>query len=240
MSHINKKRPNTRLQIIQLAAKCFIEDGYTATTVKGIAKELDLSPGNITFYFPSKEHMLAVLVDELFDFQNLLMEQEAAEGASSLLAYCLELTTIAAVCEENPVAKDFYFSAYTSPMTLELIRENDTEKTRSVFERYQPDWKESDWRAIENIVSGIEYATIATSEKDTPLPKQIECALDAIMRLYGVPAELRKQKIEKVLALDYRALGRRILGDFRAYIEKVNEDNLKKAVRAKRSRRKTV
>ena len=240
MPHINKKRPNTRLQIIQYAAKCFIEEGYSKTTVKGIANELDLSPGNITFYFPSKEHMLAILVDELFDFQNLLMEQEAAEGTSSLLAYCLELTTIASACEENEVIRDFYTSAYKSAMTLELIRDNDTEKTKSVFGEFRPDWNDDEWRAAENIVSGIEYATITTSEIYTPLEKQIEKALDTIMLIYGVPDGLRKQKIGKVLALDYRALEQRILGDFRAYIEKVNEDNLKKAVRARRSRRKTV
>ena len=234
MPHINKKRPNTRLQIIQLAAKWFIEEGYTATTIKGIANELDLSPGNITFYFPSKEHMLSVLVDELFDYQNLLMDREAAEGASSLLAYCLELTTIAAACEDNAVARDFFMAAYTSPMTLALIRENDTAKTRAVFGEFRPEWGEGEWRATENVVSGIEYATIATSERDIPLPKQIEKALDSIMLLYGVPEELRQRKIEKVLALDYRTLGGRILGDFRAYIEKVNEENLKNAARAKK------
>ena len=48
--------------------------------------------------------------------------------------------------------------------------------------------------------------------------------------LYGVPQELRKMKIEKVLAMDYRALGRRILAGFKEYIEKVNEQNLKNAV----------
>ena len=234
MSHINKKRPNTRLQIIQHAAKCFIEDGYSKTTVKGIAKDLDLSPGNITFYFPSKEHMLAVLVDELFDFQNIMMEHEAAEGASSLLSYCLELTAIASVCEESEVARDFYTASYISPLTLGLIRANDTEKTGSVFGEYRPEWDEDEWRATENIVSGIEYATISTREEDTPLPKQIEKTLDAIMLLYGVPDEVRKRKIEKVLALDYRALGRRILREFRAYIEKVNEENLKNAARAKK------
>ena len=73
MSHINKKRPNTRLQIIQLAAKMFIEEGYDATSLSKIAKILDLSTGNITFYFKSKEHLLAVLVNELFDFQNLMI-----------------------------------------------------------------------------------------------------------------------------------------------------------------------
>lgn len=236
MPHINKKRPNTRLQIIRLAAHLFIEEGYSATTVGKIAKTLDLSPGNITFYFPSKEHLLAVLVDEMFDFQEWLMEYEAKEGASSLLSYCLELTSIAAACEEDEVARDFFASSYSSEMILDMIRENDTEKTKRVFGEYRPEWSDEEWRATENIVSGIEFATIMTCEVDTPLDKQIEKALDSILMLYGVPEELRRQKIEKVLAMDYRHIGRRILQGFKEYIDKVNEENLKEARKASKKK----
>lgn len=238
MPHINKKRPNTRLQIIQLAAHLFILEGYSKTTINRIAKELDVSPGNITFYFPSKDHLLAELVNELFDFQDILMVKEAAEGKSSLLSYCLELTSIAAICEEDEVTRDFFKSSYSSGLILDLIRRNDTEKTKNVFGEFRPEWTDAEWIATENIVSGIEYATIMTCEADTPLPMQIEKALDAIMLLYGVPEELRRAKIEKVLAMDYRALGRRILSEFKEYIDKVNEENLKKSLSDRRSRHK--
>ena len=40
------------------------------------------------------------------------MEKETTGGKSSLLAYLLELATMASVCDENSVAKDFYISAY--------------------------------------------------------------------------------------------------------------------------------
>lgn len=233
MAHINKQRPNTRLQIIQLAAHHFVEQGYSNTSAKKLAAELDLSPGNITFYFPSKDHLLAVVVDELFDFQNIMMEQAAEEGKSSLLAYCLELTAMAAICEESEVARDFYVSSYSSELTLELIRKNDTEKTKAVFGEFCPDWTDEQWAATENVVSGIEYATIITNEADTPLSMQIERALNSIMLIYGVPEELRKVKIQKVLDMDYRALGRRILAEFKEYIKKINEENLKEAIRNK-------
>ncbi len=232
MPHINRMRPNTKLEIIKLAAHLFIEEGYSKTTFARVARELDLSTGNITFYFPSKDHLLAVLVDELFAFQTWLMEYEAKEGASSLLSYCLELTSIAAACEEDEVAKDFFSSAYSSPMILDLIRENDTEKTKAVFGSFRPEWSDEDWRATENIVSGIEYATIMTCENDTPLSIQIEKALDSILMLYGVPEELRRQKIDKVLAMDYRGIGKRILNGFKEYIDKVNDENLKEARKA--------
>ena len=234
MSPTYSKSTNTRLLIIQRAARLFITEGYSRTSISRIARELDISLGNITFYFPTKEHLLAVLVDELIDFQKLIMEREAQEGKSSLLAYCLELTAMAAICEESDIARDFYASSYASPLTLAIIRENDTEKTRAVFGEYLPEWDDMEWEATENIVSGIEYATIMTREENTPLPLQIQKTLDTILYLYGVPKELRDRKIEKVLSLDYRALGRRILGSFREYIDKVNEKNLKRATRKKR------
>ena len=229
MSHIHKKRPNTRLQIIQLAARLFIDEGYQNTSIAKLAKILDLSPGNITFYFKSKEHMLAVLVDEQIDFQRLMMEQAADEGTSSLLAYCLELAAMAAICEEDAAAKEYFTAAYTSGLTLKLIRKSDTEKTKAVFGNYCPHWTQELWAATENIASGIEYATIMTKETEIPLPMQIERALNSIMLLYDVPEDLRRSKIQKVLSMDYRALGRKILADFKQYISEVNEQNLKNA-----------
>ena len=229
MSHINKKRPNTRLQIIQLAAKLFIDEGCQNTSIAKLAKILDLSPGNITFYFKSKEQLLAVLVDEQIDFQRLMMEQAANEGTSSLLSYCLELAAMASICEEDDAAKEYFASAYTSDLTLKLIRKSDTEKTKAVFGNYCPNWTQEQWAATENIVSGIEYATIMTKETEISLPLQIERALNSILLLYAVPEDQRRSKIQKVLSMDYRALGRTILADFKQYISEVNEQNLKNA-----------
>jgi AcrR family transcriptional regulator len=226
MSHINKKRPNTRQQIIQVAAKLFIDEGFQNTSIGKIAKILDLSPGNITFYFKSKDHLLAELVNEQISFQQLMMEQTANEGTSSLLSYCLELTVMASICEEDAASKDYYASVYTAALTLKQIRQSDTEKTKAVFGDFCPDWSQQQWEATENIVSGIEYATIMTDEADIPLAVQIEKALNSILLLYGVPENLRHEKIQKVLSMDYRALGRKILTDFKQYMSEVNEQKL--------------
>lgn len=234
MAQIYNKHPNARGLIVQEAARMFVEEGYSKSSINRIAKNLALSPGHVTFYFPTKEHLLAVLVDEMFDYQRLMMEQEALEGKSSLLAYCLELTAISAVCEESEVARDFYASAYASALTLARIRANDAEKTRDIFIPFHPDWTEEQWLATENIVSGIEYATIMTRESDTPLKVQIEKTLDTILYLFGVPEETRKMKIEKVLAMDYRRLGHSLLLGFPEYVAKVNAELLKEKKKKKK------
>ena len=130
-----------RLDIIQCATTMFLERGYTASSTKQIADELDIGTGNLTYYFPTKEHLLAVLVDELHGFHSILADRCAAEGRSSLLSYCLELAVIAAACNESDAARDFYSSCYASPLTLELIRKKDTERTMDIFGAYQPKWK---------------------------------------------------------------------------------------------------
>ena len=227
MGNIYKKLPNARGTIVQEAARMFIEEGYTKSSINRLSKNLALSPGHITFYFPTKEHLLAVLVEEMIEYQRIMMEREISEGKSSLLAYCLELTAIAAVCDESEVARDFYASAYASSLTLARIRANDAEKTRVVFLPFHPEWTEQEWIATENIVSGIEYATIMTHETETPLEVQIEKTLDTILYLFGVPEETRRMKIEKVLAMDYRNLGHRLLLGFPEHVAKVTEEGAK-------------
>ena len=216
----------TKAEIVRVATEQFLRKGYTCTTVKAISDMLGISTGHVTFYYPTKEHLLAVLVDMLCDFQWKLMEQSGAEGESQLKGICLELTAMAAMCEENEVAKDFYISAYTHAMTLEIIRRNDMERAKSVFSQYRPDWTEMQFAEAEVLVSGIEYATLMATADSPPLDVRIGGALYQIMSIYYVPEEMRSQLVEDVLRQDYRGIGRRILKEFIDYIDQVNEQTL--------------
>lgn len=222
MARINRSTL-TKLEIVQAATRNFLENGYTNTSVKMICNELNMSTGNLTFYFPTKEHLLAALVELLCDFQWKMMEKEAKEGYSSVMAMCLELTAIAVMCEEDEIAKDFYVSAYSSPISLEIIRRNDGERVKEVFREYCPDWTDTQFAEAEILVSGIEYATLMTTGDSVSLETRIAGALNNILGIFGVPEETRKLKIERVLDLDYRKIGRRVLKDFKKYVEESNE-----------------
>ena len=146
----------TRSEIVRVAANCFLNGGYTKTTVNSMCKKLNMSPGNMTFHFPTKEHMLAELVEMLCKYQWKMMEDEATDGHSSIMAICLELLTIASACEQDEVAKDFFLSSYRSEMCMEHIRKNDTDRAKEVFQEYCPDWTEEYFSEAETLVSGIE------------------------------------------------------------------------------------
>ena len=157
------------------------------------------------------------------------MEKVTTDGKSSLLAYLLELATIASVCDENPVAKDFYISAYTHSLPLKIIRESDTQKTKTVFSEYCKGWSETDFIIAENIVSGIEYSMLVTEDtEEVSLEKRIETGLDVIMKLYDVPENIRKSLLQNVLSMDYREIGRNILNEFCIYVDEKNKAQLEK------------
>ena len=222
MPRMRKESP-TRLAIIQVAIDLFFEKGFSKTTAAEVCRKADIGTGNLTFYFPTKEHILDVLVTMMCDHQWKMIEAATDEGKSSLLSYCLELATMVSISEEIPQMHDFFVSAYSHPITLENIRANDIEKMKQVFGQFCPDWTEDQYIEAESIVSGIEFATLMTTEHSAPLETRLEGALNSIMLLFGVPEELRKMKLQKVLAMDYRAIARKVFNDFKAYVSETNE-----------------
>ena len=216
----------TRNEIIRAAANSFLKNGYTKTTIATIASALKISKGNMTFYFPTKEHMLAELVDLLTRYQRKYMEDEAKEGYSSIMAMCLELLTIASACEQDEVAKDFFLSSYRSDLCMELIRKHDKERAKEVFKDYCPDWTDEYFREAESLVSGIEYATLFTTSDSAPLEVRVGGALKTILSIYNVPKEIRDRKVHEVLSMDYKALGLDTLKRFRKYVDKTTEQAL--------------
>ena len=230
MAH-KRKTNTTKLEIIQVASRLFLDHGYSKTTVKSIADELDISTGHLMFYFPTKEHLLSVLVHMLCDFQWKTMQTMVEEGNTSLMALCLELATMAVMCEEDETAKDLYLSAYTHPLTLEIIRKNDAQRAKLVFAEHCPHWEHHHFVEAEIIVSGIEYTTLMTAGEPVSVDIRIAGALNTILRTYQVPEETRRMKIQRVLEMDYRALGRRILQDFKDYVEETNENAFEELLR---------
>lgn len=215
-----KRRANgTKTDIISTAVRLFLEKGYSATSPKAICDTLNLSTGNLTYYFQTKEHLLAVLVQMLCDFQWQQLQEVVEEGHTSLLAVCLELTSMAAMCEEDEIASDFYRAAYSHPLTLEIIRKNDTRRARTVFGQYCPGWTEAQYAEAEILVSGIEYATLMPTELPVTLEERISGAINSILTAYNVPEPIRKEKIQKVLSLDYRSIGRKVLQSFKIYAQ---------------------
>lgn len=226
------KTQRTKYEILQCATKLFLEKGYTDAYVTTIAKTLQISTGNLTFWFPTKEHILAELIKELLAFQKQVEEKKAGEIHSLLVEYLFELAMFASVCVDNPHIKDLVVSAYIYPMSLEIIRANDTERAKKVFGAFCPEWTETEFIQAENVVSGIEYSMFMTENtQKLSFEQRVTSSMDAIMKIYEVPKELRQSIIAEVMAGDYRSKGSHVFEMFCNYVEEKNMGEVQKTAK---------
>ena len=54
----------TRRRILDHARRAFSERGVAAVPIREIARDLDLSPGNVSYHFATKEALIAALIEE--------------------------------------------------------------------------------------------------------------------------------------------------------------------------------
>lgn len=64
-----KRRPSPmKAAIIKAASELFFEIGFSKTTPNAVCEKADIGTGNLTYCFPTKEHLLATLVQMMIDY----------------------------------------------------------------------------------------------------------------------------------------------------------------------------
>ena len=118
--------------IIQIASKLYLEKGFAETSNEEICEILSISPVNLTFHYPQREHVITDFVKELCDFQWRMIDVLEHEDKSPLLALCIEFATNAAIAEESDDMRDIFISAYTHVnwQAVETTRQKMIEKSQ--------------------------------------------------------------------------------------------------------------
>ena len=94
------------------------------------------------------------------------------------------------------------------------------EEAKKLLADYCKDWTHEQFVEAEILVQGIDYATIISNEASVSLDVRISAALNQILGIYNIPDEIRKEKIDRVLAMDCHGLGKRVLAEFTEFVEK--------------------
>ena len=230
----------TKYEIIQVASEFFFDVGFSATSPKMIAQELGLSTGNITYYFPTKEHLLLVLVEMLCDFQLEMLEAEADIGIGSVASVCLETMTVAVACDESESARDFFTAAFQSELCRNYLRENHVKRAKRIFSKECECWSDSEFQEAELLVMGLQYAAIVPTNADIPLKTRIAGALNQILGIYNIDKETSQKEIEKALTRDCRGISKRVLDEFVNFVKKENEQNLEQMIKANLRKNRTT
>lgn len=73
----------TRDRIVEAADRLFYEKGYEQTSFSDLSAAVEISRGNVSFYFKTKDEILDAVIDLRLDRTRRLLEQWEAEGGRS-------------------------------------------------------------------------------------------------------------------------------------------------------------
>ncbi len=216
-----KHHEELKARILNVAAKNFLNQGYTGTTVKQLAAEAGISIGSLCNIFYTKEDILCELVSFVlcrqFSVTNKLL---AGRTEDKLLFYAAETTLQLHIVEMNENLRDVYSSAYSLPKPSAMIQQSVTAKWEEIFKEQLPSLETKDFYKLEIATGGIMrgFMTIPCNMWFT-MEEKVESFLECTFKMYDVPKEKIREAIAFVGQFDFSAIARETIEGIMIFLE---------------------
>ena len=135
MNQYQKTTEKKKQAIVQAALRLFKDKGFKETSIKSIAEAAEVSPVSIYNYFGSKDNLVALCVNDLFEE----ITQQAENILNSDLDFKTKLDHAFALCQEKMSQQ---ISAYFQDKMVEdsvfstLLTRAITAKKRDIYRAY--------------------------------------------------------------------------------------------------------
>ena len=135
MNQYQKTTEKKKQAVIQAALRLFKDKGFKETSIKSIAEVAEVSPVSIYNYFGSKDNLVALCVNDLFEE----ITQQAEDILKSNLAFNTKLDQALDLCQEKMSQQiSYYFQDKTlrDPAFSSLLTKAITAKKRDIYRTY--------------------------------------------------------------------------------------------------------
>ena len=135
MNQYQKTTEKKKQAIIQAALQLFKEKGFKDTSIKSIAEAAEVSPVSIYNYFGSKDNLVALCVNDLFEE----ITQQAEDILNSNLEFKTKLDHAFALCQEKmsqQISDYFQDKLVEDSVFSTLLTKAITAKKRDIYRAY--------------------------------------------------------------------------------------------------------
>ena len=135
MNQYQKTTEKKKQAIIQAALQLFKEKGFKETSIKSIAEAAEVSPVSIYNYFGSKDNLVALCVNDLFEE----ITQQAEDILNSNLAFNTKLDQALDLCQEEmsqQISDYFQDKMVEDSVFSTLLTKAITAKKRDIYRAY--------------------------------------------------------------------------------------------------------
>ncbi|MCD8046621.1 MAG: TetR/AcrR family transcriptional regulator [Clostridiales bacterium] len=220
-----KNHERLKEKVMLVAAKSFLEVGYSNTTLKMICAGAGLSNGSVMNLFGSKEGILCGLVELVIDAQFKETENILKDITDDkLLTYAAETVLQLHIVEMNENLREIYCNAYSLPKPSAVLQQTITGKLEEIFKEQLPELETKDFYMLEIATGGIMrgFMTIPCNMWFT-LEMKVEAFLKNTLRLYYVPDERIREAIHFVKGIDFKKAAKETVDGIFQYLEKQRE-----------------
>ena len=130
MNQYQKTTEKKKQAIIQAALRLFKDKGFKETSIKSIAEAAEVSPVSIYNYFGSKDNLVALCVNDLFEE----ITQQAEDILNSNLDFKTKLDEAFALCQE--ISDYFQDKMVEDSVFSTLLTKAITAKKRDIYRAY--------------------------------------------------------------------------------------------------------
>lgn len=135
MNQYQKTTEKKKQAIIQAALRLFKDKGFKETSIKSIAEAAEVSPVSIYNYFGSKDNLVALCVNDLFEE----ITQQAEDILNSNLDFKTKLDHVFALCQEKmsqQISDYFQDKMVEDSVFSSLLTKAITAKKRDIYRAY--------------------------------------------------------------------------------------------------------
>ena len=135
MNQYQKTTEKKKQAIIQAALQLFKDKGFKETSIKSIAEAAEVSPVSIYNYFGSKDNLVALCVNDLFEE----ITQQAEDILNSNLDFKTKLDHAFALCQEKmsqQISDYFQDKLVEDSVFSTLLTKAITAKKRDIYRAY--------------------------------------------------------------------------------------------------------
>ncbi len=215
-------------KVLFVAAKYFLEQGYTHTTMKAIAAKAGISSGSLTNLFASKEDILCGLVKNVVEEQ-FRTTAKLLKGVTEdkLLFYAAETVLQLHIVEMDENLRELYGNAYSLPKSSAILQQTITGKLENIFKEQLPELETKDFYMLEIATGGIMrgFMTVPCNMWFT-MDRKVEAFLQNVFRLYYVSDEKIKEAIAFVKQFDFEQIAKETVEGIMKYLEDKEEEIL--------------
>lgn len=124
-----------RKNILELAQKLFLSQGYYKTSIRQIARELDISLGLVAYYFPTKRELAETIVSMQHYGETRIVHQYVSQMEDPIL-FSGTLTKLQMTIFNSPVFRRIYLDVLREDIICDVIIKSGLDTYRRISQKY--------------------------------------------------------------------------------------------------------